>query len=102
MLALFVSADLRNQKLNVLKEIPDRVINWPDSYISALMGRKICMFDVELGDPTGRPDAIFVHFHQMNIYNLDEIEKGFQLKQLILPSGYEHEFVRRLVSPVSS
>lgn len=81
-----------------MKEILDHAINWADSYISALMGRKLCMFDVELGDLMGRPNAKFVHFHRMNIYNLDEAEKGLQLKQLTRPFSYEHEFVRRCVS----
>jgi hypothetical protein len=56
MRALFVSADLHNQKL---KEIPDNRINWPNSYISALIGRKICMFDVEFDDLMGRPNVTF-------------------------------------------
>lgn len=98
MLTLFVSADLRNQKLNVLEKISGRTLNWNNSYVSALVSRKFFMFGVEFGNLMGRLDAIFVNFHQMNIYNLDNPEKGFQLKQLTPPLGYEHEFVRRRVS----
>lgn len=99
MLTLFVSADLRKQRLCILNEVSGNSLDWGHSYFIGLVNRKMHQFVMEFNNPAFEDDyPNNVHFNQMRIYDLDKPEKGSQLMELTLPAGYEHEFVPRAVS----
>lgn len=96
---LFISVDFRNQKLCVLEKITGDVVSWSHLSFGNLVNRKMYQFGLEINeDFDGNGSSDLIHFHQMKIYDMDEPEKGLQLKQLILPIGYEQEFAPRFVS----
>lgn len=100
-LTLFVSADLCKQKLHLLDSIGP-LVNWRICNFANLIGRELKQFMIETirDEQTGQFLNYVVNFRQLQTYSLDDVKnrKELQLRDLVLPLGFEHEFVSRNVS----